>query len=91
MPILRGRDAVQMIREMGYRGIIIGVTANVLQMDIEDFIAQGADYVIKKPMNTEKFRMVLSDINRDEMTLEKSPSVLRAGGVFSGRRRKSIL
>ena len=56
---MRGRDAVRLIREMGYHGVIIGVTANVLTADIEDFIAQGADYVIKKPMNTEKFLSAL--------------------------------
>ena len=59
MPIMRGRDAARLIREMGYTGAIIGVTGNVLNTDIEDFIAQGADYVIKKPMNTEKFNIAM--------------------------------
>ena len=62
MPIIRGRDAVRLIRDFGYHGIIIGVTANVLTADVEDFIAQGADYVIKKPMNTEKFLSALHHI-----------------------------
>ena len=56
---MRGRDAARLIREMGYHGAIIGVTGNVLSTDIEDFIAQGADYVIKKPMNTEKFNIAM--------------------------------
>ena len=56
---MRGRDAARLIREMGYNGAIIGVTGNVLNTDIEDFIAQGADYVIKKPMNTEKFNIAM--------------------------------
>ena len=56
---MRGRDAARLIREMGYHGAIIGVTGNVLNTDIEDFIAQGADYVIKKPMNTEKFNIAM--------------------------------
>ena len=62
MPIMRGRDAVRVIRDMGYNGIIIGVTANVLTADVEDFIAQGADYVIKKPMNTEKFNIAMDHV-----------------------------
>ena len=59
---MRGRDAARLIREMGYNGAIIGVTGNVLNTDIEDFIAQGADYVIKKPMSSEKFFVALEDI-----------------------------
>ena len=59
---MRGRDAVRLIRDLGYNGVIIGVTANVLTADVEDFIAQGADYVIKKPMNTEKFNAAMDHV-----------------------------
>ena len=91
MPIMRGRDAAHLIREMGYCGTIIGVTANVLQSDIEDFIAQGADYVIKKPMNTEKFNLVLRDIHGDPMTSGRRSSVFPTYGVFSRHRSNSKL
>ena len=92
MPVMRGRDAARIIREMGYRGTIIGVTANVLQSDIEDFIAQGADYVIKKPMSTEKFNLVLRDIHGDAISAGgRRSSVFPAYGVFSRHRSNSKL
>ena len=52
---MRGRDASKALRECGFKGMIIGVTANVLRVDMEDFIAQGANCVVQKPMNAEKF------------------------------------
>jgi CheY-like chemotaxis protein len=64
MPIMRGRDAVKALRDMKYPGIVIGVTANVLQSDIADFIAQGANSVIKKPMSVEKLDAALDEIHR---------------------------
>ena len=65
MPVMRGRDAVKEIRNLGYEGVVIGVTANVLQADIEDFITQGADNVIKKPLNAEKFLHVLTALRSE--------------------------
>ena len=88
---MRGRDAARLIRDLGYPGIIIGVTANVLQADIEDFIAQGADYVIKKPMSTEKFNLVLRDVNGDTMSVGRRSLVFPSYGVFSGQRSHSKL
>jgi CheY-like chemotaxis protein len=64
MPTMRGRDAVKALRDMNYTGIVIGVTANVLQSDIEDFVSQGANAVIKKPMSAEKLEVVLEEMRR---------------------------
>jgi CheY-like chemotaxis protein len=48
MPVMRGCDAVKEMREMGYRGVVLGVTGNVLQEEIDDFKSCGADDVIGK-------------------------------------------
>jgi CheY-like chemotaxis protein len=64
MPIMRGRDAVRHIREMGYKGRIFGVTGNVLQSDIDDFKANGADLVILKPMSIDKFKQAMEETAR---------------------------
>lgn len=61
MPIMKGRDAVRIIREMGFRGRVFGVTGNVLQSDISDFVTNGADLVILKPMTVDKFKVALKD------------------------------
>ena len=46
MPNMCGPEAVALMRKMGYRGPIFGVTGNMIQEDVEDFIVKGADIVI---------------------------------------------
>lgn len=51
MPILNGPDATKRIREeLGYDGLIVGVTGNVLEEDVNHFISMGADAVVPKPI-----------------------------------------
>ena len=45
-----GPTATKAIREMGYKGAIIGVTGNVLSSDMSNFLAHGADKVLSKPV-----------------------------------------
>lgn len=56
MPILKGPDAARHIRELGYKGTIIGVTGNVLSEDVEYFKESGADEVLAKPISLAKLR-----------------------------------
>jgi len=55
MPVLSGVLAAKKIREMGYRGIIVGITGNVAQDDIDTFLASGADVVLPKPLDIARF------------------------------------
>ena len=50
MPNMDGPTATRIIREMGYRGPIIGVTGNALRTDTELFMASGANKVLTKPV-----------------------------------------
>lgn len=56
MPVKRGRDAISEARRMGYKGIVLGVTGNALDEDIDDFKKSGVNDVILKPMNAVKFK-----------------------------------
>ena len=51
MPNMDGPTATKHIRELGYKGIILGVTGNGLPDDIASFIRQGANRVLLKPVN----------------------------------------
>ena len=51
MPQLNGPDAVREIRNMGYTGVVIGVTGNAQQEDIDVFLYHGSDRVISKPVD----------------------------------------
>jgi signal transduction histidine kinase len=50
MPVLNGPDASKAIRSIGYKGIILGVTGNVLLEDVEFFKDHGANEVLSKPI-----------------------------------------
>jgi CheY-like chemotaxis protein len=51
MPNMNGPEATRKIRELGYEGIIIGVTGNTLQSDIDEFKLHGANDVLPKPLD----------------------------------------
>lgn len=51
MPLLRGPEATQQIRKMGFNRTILGVTGNVLAEDVKFFVSQGANEVLAKPIS----------------------------------------
>eukprot|EP00607_Mallomonas_marina_P009307 CAMPEP_0182418152 /NCGR_PEP_ID=MMETSP1167-20130531/2617_1 /TAXON_ID=2988 /ORGANISM="Mallomonas Sp, Strain CCMP3275" /LENGTH=493 /DNA_ID=CAMNT_0024592187 /DNA_START=733 /DNA_END=2214 /DNA_ORIENTATION=- len=59
MPNMDGPTATRKIREMGYKGVIIGVTGNALADDIEYFQSQGADDVLPKPLDVNALQCLL--------------------------------
>ena len=64
MPNMNGPEATKYIKtELGYTGLVIGVTGNALPEDISDFCAHGADDVLVKPIKISQFRRVLDRIN----------------------------
>lgn len=50
MPVMNGMEATQKMREIGYKYIIAGLTGNVLNDDIRNFLDCGADVVFAKPL-----------------------------------------
>jgi CheY-like chemotaxis protein len=48
---MEGPDATSLLRKAGYSGIVIGLTGNVLQDDVDHFLRSGADAVLSKPLN----------------------------------------
>jgi CheY-like chemotaxis protein len=53
MPQMSGPDATQKAREHGYKGLIFGVTGNIYDSQINNFIEKGANEVFPKPLNIE--------------------------------------
>ena len=61
MPVMDGLEATKRIRQQStYPVVIVGVTGNGWEADIDLFIASGADHVLMKPLDVEKFLCVLS-------------------------------
>lgn len=59
MPIMNGTAAAKSIRELGFKGPLLGVTGNSHPEDIKEFEHCGADLVIIKPLDVEKFDAAL--------------------------------
>ena len=52
---MNGPEAVQKMRvELGYRGVVIGITGNALPEDLDNFRDHGANLVLTKPLSNKK-------------------------------------
>lgn len=50
MPVMDGHEAVRVLREEGYEGIIVAVTASAMSQDCQDALDSGCDHYITKPI-----------------------------------------
>ena len=56
MPRTMGVEVTRIIRqELGFQGLIFGVTGNVIDDDMDTFVKNGANEVLIKPLTREKF------------------------------------
>ncbi len=61
MPIMDGHKAASLLRDRGYSGIIVAVTASVMSADSGKAIASGCDDYIPKPIGDD-FEQRLDEI-----------------------------
>jgi signal transduction histidine kinase/ActR/RegA family two-component response regulator len=61
MPIMDGPTATQAIRGLGYSYPILGVTGNALDSDINYFVKCGANSVLAKPFDFNRFKRLMKD------------------------------
>jgi len=62
MPVMDGPTATRQIRELGYRGIILGLTGNVLPSDMTVFLSHGVNRVLVKPLDIKAFDVTLQEL-----------------------------
>ena len=51
MPTMDGPTAIAAIRALGYKGVILGLTGNVMAGDQDAMTAAGADGILAKPLD----------------------------------------
>lgn len=56
MPLIRGPDATRRMRTLSFKGIVLGITGNVQNEDIEYFMKHGADEVFPKPVSLKEIQ-----------------------------------
>ncbi len=64
MPVMDGVEATRRLRAAGYRHLIAGVTGNVLDDDVREFLAAGADLVLAKPVKVVTLSALLEHVCR---------------------------
>jgi len=55
MPIMDGPEATKHIRQLGYKGLIYGLTGQALVEDKDEFQHAGADHIFVKPLDIVTF------------------------------------
>lgn len=77
-----GVEATKALRKMGYVNLIVGVTGNVLDDDVTEYLSAGADIVLSKPMKIHWLETILSYVtvhgveSRPGMTLVERAGTL---------------
>jgi len=72
MPDMDGIEAVKIIREMGYEKPIVALTANAIVGQAEEFLTNGFDDFIAKPIDTRQLNSVLNEYIRDNKKGDKN-------------------
>lgn len=68
MTLSLGEDAILSIRELGYMGLIVGLTSDIALRNIDAFMTVGADCVISKIPNEIQIQSILSITPRPRRT-----------------------
>ena len=55
-------EAVRKLREEGYAKLVVGVTGNILDDDVVEYLAAGADMVLGKPVKVDMLRMLIRHV-----------------------------
>ncbi len=81
MPEMDGIETVRRLRDIGYTGVIVALTANALVGNDEMFARHGFDGFISKPIDTRNLNAVLNKFIRDRHPdkaplYERNPSEL---------------
>ena len=58
---MNGIEATKKIREHGYVNPIIGLTGNLLVEDVDEFIQNGANKVIGKPIKFNTLKLLFEE------------------------------
>ena len=59
LPVMDGVTAVKILREQGFKAPIVALTANVMKEDVENYLNNGFDGYLAKPVDKDQFEQAL--------------------------------
>lgn len=64
MPVMNGPDAARHLRKLGFKNLIIGVTGNVMDDDLAEYLEAGVDFVLCKPVKAATLTNILQFVRK---------------------------
>lgn len=83
MPNMNGSFATKIIRALGYSNLIIGITGNNTQEEIDYFMSKGVDYIFAKPFGNKNLNLVFTfcKLNGSKRKTNKK-IIIKDGNMF---------
>jgi CheY-like chemotaxis protein len=91
MPKMDGVEATKILREQGYAGSIVALTANAVAGQAEMFLANGFDGFLSKPIDMRQMNAVLNRLIRDTMPPEAREAARRHKSAAGGNELRPAL
>jgi CheY-like chemotaxis protein/two-component sensor histidine kinase len=84
MPIMSGVEMTKKLRNLGYEFLIIGLTGNVMDEDMNEFFKAGADYVLMKPLKIKEMYNLIDFIKNNGFISKTSTNIklINANNTF---------
>ena len=90
MPTLAGPITAKLLRALGYKNLIIGVTGNSMEDDVKQFQEAGIDYLFTKPFTREHIDAVWKLIKDAGFKSKLKHKLAYENGVLSWSREPTV-
>jgi len=82
MPGMTGTECLHQIRDFGYWGVVVALTANAMIGAADEFMKEGFNAFVSKPIQTKQLNTVLTKFIRDK----QPPEVIEAARAAKAKR-----
>lgn len=72
---MNGPTATKALRDSGCNILLVGLTGNVLQEDVNFFLQHGANAVLPKPLTVTRFLKCLIELTKIQVDLNTTSAV----------------
>ena len=82
-------QAVCRLREGGYGNLVVGVTGNVLEHDVAEYLSAGADMIMGKPVKMSLLSMLLRHVREHGFLSESNMKLSeeKRGGLLAWKKK----